>query len=40
MIGGDAKSLDFISRWFSSSYEKLLGFEKAVINKRKALPNK
>jgi short-subunit dehydrogenase len=40
LVGGDAKLLDRISRWFPSSYEKVLGFEKGVINKRKALLNK
>jgi short-subunit dehydrogenase len=40
LVGGDAKLLDCIARWFPSSYEKLLGFEKGVINKRKALLNK
>lgn len=34
LIGGDAKILDFISRWFPSTYEKILGFEKGVIKKR------
>lgn len=34
LIGGDAKLLDLISRWFPSSYEKILGFEKGVIKKR------
>lgn len=40
LVGGDAKLLDRIARWFPSSYEKLLGFEKGVIKKRKELPNK
>jgi len=40
LVGGDAKLLDLIARWFPSSYEKLLGFEKGVINKRKELLNK
>ena len=40
LVGGDAKILDRIARWFPSSYEKLLGFEKGVINKRKELLNK
>lgn len=37
LVGGDAKLLDRIARWFPSSYEKLLGFEKGVIKKRKEL---
>ncbi|MFT5278374.1 MAG: short-subunit dehydrogenase [Glaciecola sp.] len=40
LVGGDAKLLDRIARWFPSSYEKILGFEKDIISKRKALPNK
>lgn len=40
LVGGDAKLLDRIARWFPSSYEKILGFEKSIINKRKELPNK
>jgi butyryl-CoA dehydrogenase len=35
LVGGDAKLLDLISRWFPASYEKILGFEKGVIEKRK-----
>lgn len=37
LVGGDATLLDRIARWFPSSYEKLLGFEKGVIKKRKEL---
>lgn len=40
LVGGDAKLLDRIARWFPSSYEKILGFEKNIINKRKELLNK
>jgi NADP-dependent 3-hydroxy acid dehydrogenase YdfG len=40
LVGGDAKLLDRIARWFPSSYEKILGFEKTIINKRKELANK
>jgi short-subunit dehydrogenase len=40
LVGSDAKLLDCIARWFPSSYEKILGFEKAIINKRKELLNK
>jgi butyryl-CoA dehydrogenase len=40
LVGGDAKLLDRISRWFPSSYEKILGFEKGILNKRKELLNK
>lgn len=36
LVGGDAKLLDRIVRWFPSSYEKILGFEKGVKEKRKA----
>jgi short-subunit dehydrogenase len=35
LVGPDAKLLDLISRWFPSTYEKILGFEKAVLNNRK-----
>ncbi|MFB1015153.1 MAG: SDR family NAD(P)-dependent oxidoreductase [Alteromonadaceae bacterium] len=35
LVGGDAKLLDRIVRWFPDNYEKILGFEKGVINKRK-----
>lgn len=35
LIGGDAKLLDKIVRWFPATYEKILGFEKGVIAKRK-----
>lgn len=35
LIGGDAKLLDRIVRWFPDKYEKILGFEKGVIKKRK-----
>jgi short-subunit dehydrogenase len=35
LIGADAKLLDRIVRWFPSMYEKILGFEKGVIAKRK-----
>jgi butyryl-CoA dehydrogenase len=34
LVGGDAKLLDVISRWFPASYEKILGLEKGVIKKR------
>jgi short-subunit dehydrogenase len=34
LIGKDAKLLDLIVRWFPSTYEKVLGFEKGVIAKR------
>lgn len=34
LVGKDAKILDKISRWFPSSYEKILGFEKGVLKKR------
>nr|WP_297347296.1 SDR family NAD(P)-dependent oxidoreductase [uncultured Glaciecola sp.] len=37
LVGGDAKLLDLVARWFPSSYEKILGFEKSIINKRKNL---
>jgi hypothetical protein len=40
LVGGDAKLLDLIARWFPSSYEKILGFEKSIINKRKELASK
>jgi butyryl-CoA dehydrogenase len=36
LIGGDAKLLDRIVRWFPETYEKILGFEKGVIKKRNA----
>lgn len=35
LIGSDAKLLDRIVRWFPATYEKILGFEKGVIQKRK-----
>lgn len=35
LIGGDAKLLDRIVRWFPATYEKILGFEKGVLKKRK-----
>ncbi|MFT4929160.1 MAG: short-subunit dehydrogenase [Phenylobacterium sp.] len=35
LIGGDAKFLDKIVRWFPATYEKILGFEKGVLQKRK-----
>ena len=34
LVGRDAKLLDLIARWFPASYEKILGFEKGVIEKR------
>ncbi len=37
LVGGDAKLLDLVARWFPSSYEKILGFENNIINKRKEL---
>jgi butyryl-CoA dehydrogenase len=40
LVGGDAKLLDFVARWFPSSYEKILGFEKGIIKKRKDLTAK
>lgn len=36
LVGGDAKLLDRIVRWFPETYEKILGFEKGVLAKRKA----
>ncbi len=36
LVGGDAKLLDRIVRWFPEIYEKILGFEKGVLAKRKA----
>ncbi|WP_286261586.1 SDR family NAD(P)-dependent oxidoreductase [Thalassotalea atypica] len=36
LVGSDAKLLDRIVRWFPETYEKILGFEKGVIAKRKA----
>lgn len=36
LVGGDAKLLDRIVRWFPEAYEKILGFEKGVLAKRKA----
>jgi len=35
LIGSDAKLLDRIVRWFPNTYEKILGFEKEVINNRR-----
>lgn len=35
LIGGDAKLLDRIVRWFPETYEKILGFEKGILKKRK-----
>lgn len=35
LIGKDAKLLDRIVRWFPATYEKVLGFEKGVLEKRK-----
>jgi butyryl-CoA dehydrogenase len=35
LIGNDAKILDRIVRWFPATYEKILGFEKGVLAKRK-----
>ncbi len=35
LIGNDAKLLDRIVRWFPATYEKILGFEKGVIAKRR-----
>ncbi|WP_068544487.1 SDR family NAD(P)-dependent oxidoreductase [Thalassotalea crassostreae] len=35
LVGGDAKLLDKIVRWFPATYEKILGFEKGVVAKRK-----
>ncbi|MFB0979344.1 MAG: SDR family NAD(P)-dependent oxidoreductase [Alteromonadaceae bacterium] len=37
LIGNDAKLLDRIARWFPATYEKVLGFEKGVLAKRKVL---
>jgi short-subunit dehydrogenase len=36
LVGSDAKLLDRIVRWFPETYEKVLGFEKGVLAKRKA----
>jgi butyryl-CoA dehydrogenase len=36
LIGADAKILDVVNRLFPGRYEKLLGFEKSVINSRNA----
>jgi butyryl-CoA dehydrogenase len=35
LVGSDAKLLDKIVRWFPATYEKVLGFEKGVLKKRK-----
>ncbi|MGB0938156.1 MAG: SDR family oxidoreductase [Colwellia sp.] len=35
LIGGDAKLLDRVVRWFPNTYEKILGFEKEILKKRK-----
>lgn len=35
LVGGDAKLLDRIVRWFPETYEKILGFEKGILKKRK-----
>lgn len=35
LVGADAKILDLVNRFFPGRYEKLLGFEKSVLNAKK-----